>query len=300
MDKFYGQFEPQVDRYIYERYFRDCGIKGVFVECGAFDGLTENSCKFFEASLGWRGFNIEPVPWVYDKLCENRPEAVNLNFALSDKIGKGSFKAVDHPVFGVDCTNGSLAHTDKHLSMLEEGGCKFIDVPVSLLTWSEFISRNNISHVDLLVLDVEGHELSVIEGMNGSKVLPDVLCIEVGHLDFEQIRLKLSLLGYVYDVSSHVNAFFVKNDLVALFAFRASHFGRLSTPAYEGDAISQVAPSDSVLSSGDVAELNAQKQALEAELAHVRDSLNQLRDLYNSIVSSKAWRVIERIRRIVR
>ncbi|MDY7532987.1 FkbM family methyltransferase [Pseudomonas sp. Bout1] len=306
MHKFYGQFQPQVDRFIYERYFRDEGIRGIFVECGAFDGLTENSCKFFEETLGWKGFNIEPVPWVYEKLLVNRPDSTNLNFALSSKVGTATFHAVDHPDFGVDCTNGSLAHTQKHLSILEEGGCKFIDVEVNLLTWPEFISRNGIEHVDLLVLDVEGHELSVIAGMQGCAVLPGVLCIEVGHLDLYEIRSKVAELGYIYDVSSHVNAFFIRCDLVPLFAFRSAHFKEFPSPVVPLEQVAS-AVSAPVLSLPDtsaqdkaVALLTAKNEQLLSELKNVRVHLAELSSLYDSIVSSKAWKLIERVRSLRR
>ncbi|GHU15419.1 hypothetical protein FACS189441_7040 [Betaproteobacteria bacterium] len=218
--KYYGQFDLPVDRFIFERYFPDKNIKGIFVECGAFDGLTECSCKFFEESMAWDGYNIEPVPWVFEKLCENRPGSKNYNFALSDHNGTGVFKAVDHPVFGVNCTNGSLSHTERHANWLEEIECKIVELDVKLRTWSDFVSEERVPYVDLLVLDVEGHELSVIEGMQEARVLPDLICIEIGHLDFNSIRSALEKLGYVYDISSYVNAFFVKLEKLPLFALR--------------------------------------------------------------------------------
>jgi len=196
-----------------KRYFPNKDTLGVFIECGAFDGLTENSCKFFEETMNWKGYNIEPVPWIYEKLCKNRPESKNFNFALSNKNGEAIFKAVDHPTFGVDCTNGSLNHTQAHSSLLKEIGCQIVETKVQVKTWHDFIAQENITNIDLLVLDVEGHELSVIEGMRGSAVLPDIICIEVGHLCFDDIRRELHGIGYTYDVSSHVNAFFIKNDI---------------------------------------------------------------------------------------
>lgn len=327
MHKFYGQFEPQVDKFIFERYFKDEGIKGVFVECGAFDGLTENSCKFFEETMGWKGYNVEPVPWVYESLCKNRPDSTNLNFALSDKIGTATFTAVDHPDFGVDCTNGSLAHTEKHFSMLEQAGCKFVRVEVDLLTWPEFIQRNDISHVDLLVLDVEGHELSVIDGMYGCDILPDVFCIEIGHLDFGEIRHKLSHLGYVYDVSSHVNAFFIKKEVVSLFTFRASRFEDNPVQVVsEVASIPDEAQHDMEVQYSKITSLTLENHKLKEEVvaltehdmevqhlkttlalenhrlkeevAALTEHLNQVTSLYKSVVSSKGWRLVEAIRKI--
>ena len=56
--RFYGQFDPPVDRFLFERFFAGSKRPGVFIECGAFDGETESSCKFFEESLGWWGTGI--------------------------------------------------------------------------------------------------------------------------------------------------------------------------------------------------------------------------------------------------
>ncbi|MCG9098030.1 FkbM family methyltransferase [Laribacter hongkongensis] len=275
MHKFYGQFTPSVDQFIFERYFRDTNIKGVFVECGAFDGLTECSCKFFEESMSWKGYNIEPVPWVYKRLCDNRAASININCALSNRSGSATFQAVDHPTFGKECTNGSLAHTDAHKSLLQEGGCSFIPVEVSLMSWRDFVQQYKLARVDLLVLDVEGHEFSVIEGMRGCEVLPDLICIEVGHLDFEEIRNQLNMLGYVYDISSHVNAFFVKAEKIPLFALRAA------------------------ASSAPVPEFGNQSRLVEKmveENQHLTKRVEELAWLYREVTSSKLWKVVEKIR----
>jgi len=45
---FYGQHFPQLDEFIFKRYFPDINIQGVFVECGANNGIAGSNCKFFE------------------------------------------------------------------------------------------------------------------------------------------------------------------------------------------------------------------------------------------------------------
>lgn len=276
MRKYYGQFEPSVDRFIFERYFPDENIKGVFVECGAYDGLTECSCKFFEESMGWKGYNLEPVPWIFEKLNTNRPNSTNLNFALSNTMGETNFKAVEHPRFGVDCTNGSLSHTERHNQILMDDGCKFIDVPVKLRTWNDFIQQEAIKQVDLLVLDVEGHELFVLEGMKDCSVLPDIICIEVGHLDFAVIRQTLKEMGYVYDISSHVNAFFVKRELLSLFALRRANLQESQEFIIE--------------------ELRQQISEMQQASEQTKQHTALLENLLMEIQHSRAWKWIERVR----
>jgi hypothetical protein len=67
---------------------------------------------------------------------------------------------------------------------------------------------NDIKHVDLFVLDVEGHEEQVIEGMKGCNILPDVFCIEDGLR--ENIVKNLTELCFVFDVQFNCNAIYRK------------------------------------------------------------------------------------------
>jgi hypothetical protein len=46
--KFYRQFDPSVDQFIYERYFKDKNSPGFFIECGAFDGETAIGLNVFK------------------------------------------------------------------------------------------------------------------------------------------------------------------------------------------------------------------------------------------------------------
>ncbi len=226
--QFYGQFNPPVDRFIFERYFPDTNIKGVFVECGGFDGITDSSCKFFEETMGWTGFNLEPVPNLSDLLAENRPLARNLQMALSDKTGTATFTHAIHPTLGEVFGNGSLGHADAHRDELEVADCTFETFPVSTITWCDFIKQEAIATVDLLVLDVEGHELSVLEGMRGADVMPAVMCVEFGHLGLATVRERMRELNYEYDIQSHGNAYFVRRDLLGLFALRRAAAGQQS------------------------------------------------------------------------
>lgn len=212
--QYYGQFTVPVDEFIYERYFKSERFKnnGFFIECGAFDGLTECSCKFFEETLGWKGINVEASPAIFPKLVENRPKTINCNMALSDENAVGTFYHAIHPILGEQFGNGSLHHTDKHRKELEDKNCRFQEYQVNIIRYSDLLEQYHVNHVDLFVLDVEGNELKVIDSMRGGHVLPDVFCVEHGNLDKKEVIATVESLGYKYDTSSYVNSFFVKND----------------------------------------------------------------------------------------
>ena len=90
------------------------------IECGAFDGLTENCTKFFEENFNWNTINIEPLPHIFKKLKLNRPSSININIALSNYKGKQDIRVYDIPTHGINNTNASLCHLPKHQLWLEK------------------------------------------------------------------------------------------------------------------------------------------------------------------------------------
>ena len=210
--KFYGQFNPSVDKVIYERYFSN-KLNGISIECGAFDGLTENCTKFFEDTLKWKTINIEPLNNVYEKLISNRPKSVNMNIALSNINSIQNIRNYSHPHFKYNWGNASIKHSIEHLKYLENiSNNTYKDQPIQTITYSKLIEQLNITNLDLFILDVEGHELEVLEGMIDCDVLPDVFVIEHGHKSVGFCDEALSKLNskYKLDYVSFVNSFYIK------------------------------------------------------------------------------------------
>lgn len=208
--RYYGQFDPPLDAVLHGQYFADDRRDGVFVECGAFDGQTESTCKFFEETLGWRGVNLEPSPPIFRRLLRNRPRSLNVQAALSDRDGEATFTGIVHPDFGEFCTNGSLRHGEDHMGQMRKAGWQTREYAVRTTTWRRLVVDAGLTHVDLLVLDVEGAELQVLAGMAGCPVLPCVICVEHGHLGVPRMREAVEPLGYRYDGSRDVNSFFIR------------------------------------------------------------------------------------------
>lgn len=206
--RFYGQWDPPVDKFLYDNYFTN-KKNGTCIECGALDGLLESSCKFFEETMEWQVVNVEPSPPLFEMLCKNRPESININVALSNKSGTAKFTHAIHPGLGKRFGNGSLSHTPKHKQALINEGCKFEEFNVKLITYNDLIKESNIKSLDLFVLDVEGHELEVLKGITKTSMLPTVFCIEHGHLG-DKIDHHLDRLGYRLDKKSHNNSFYLK------------------------------------------------------------------------------------------
>ena len=60
---------------VYNTFFRNRSRKGVYLETGAFDGVTESNTRFFDECLGWDGLVIETNPLLSKTVIKNRPNA---------------------------------------------------------------------------------------------------------------------------------------------------------------------------------------------------------------------------------
>lgn len=209
---FYGQ--NLQDKFLFEKYFTQ-KREGLVIEAGAFDGVSESSSKFFEDTMGWSCINVEAYPWAYNRLCVNRPNCENLGVGLSNTRKEFEFMQYNHPSRGPNFGNGSFSHVSWHEEELKQSGCnleKFLvkceryDSLIDKVVEEKYFSRE----VDLFVLDVEGYEIQVIEGMSNSKFLPKVMCVEFPMVGLSALDNALSNLGFRFDTIYANNAMYVR------------------------------------------------------------------------------------------
>jgi FkbM family methyltransferase len=177
--KFYGQFNPPLDKYLYENFFKDkkCGLS---IEAGASNGILENTTKFFEEYLNWKTINVEPLPQWYNELIINRPKSININKALhpfTDELDICfNIPILDH--YGDKNHLGSINKNN-----LIKYNKKIKTINVKTITYNKIIEDNKITDIDLFVLDIEGYEEEFLKSFNEWKIYPKVFVIEIGHID---------------------------------------------------------------------------------------------------------------------
>jgi len=128
------------------------------------DGIIQSNTKFFEDTLDWTGILIEPNLEMYEKLKLNRPNNFLFNNLISNKKEELDFLSMESitPVAGIIETLPKEHYTkfyenDKYTKLKKQ------IVKIKPTTLIDIINKTNFTHIDLLSLDVEGHELEVLK-----------------------------------------------------------------------------------------------------------------------------------------
>lgn len=135
----------------------------IIVEAGAFDG---NDTK--KMALQWpKGIihAFEPVPEIYERLLKNTNMFANIvhyPVALSDHTATAQFYISERPSRpGVASQAGSLYKPKERLTRSPLIFPRIITVPT--ITLDQWAHENNVSKIDLLWLDTQGHELAILQ-----------------------------------------------------------------------------------------------------------------------------------------
>lgn len=169
-------------------YFRG-KMCGTFVELGMMSGLAASNTLRFEQLRAWRGLCLEPNPRLFKALARNRRLCTNLNVVVASERGSQSFTITSES--GFDSLTRFLDH-DK-LRRAHVRVRKTVDVEAVPLR--ELLAQRGSAHVDLLSLDVEGAELSVLQSIDFGATSFGLLLVEGGHTRAAVVSL-LERAGY--------------------------------------------------------------------------------------------------------
>lgn len=160
-------------------FISDKNKKPLVFDVGANIGsYTKNILsKFPESKI----YLFEPHPKTFISLIENLSQFNNLtmiNTALGDQCS--ILKLYDYK--GKASTHASLYR--QVIEDVHHGESESYEVNV--ITLDDFVNNNNIQHIDLLKIDVEGHELGVLHGANNT-ILDNK--ISIIHFEFNEMNV---------------------------------------------------------------------------------------------------------------
>lgn len=248
---------------------------GYYVDIGANHPNNATVTKYFY-DRGWRGMNIEPIAFLFDKLKQYRPNDINLNIGIANKNGSLSFREYE----GLGLSTFSNI-TKKELENARHPLAKqHIDYEVIVRKLSDVLESYNVKNIDFMNIDVEGYEYEVIASNNWRKFRPKVICIEVDHMHKDWHPL-LESNNYSLIFNDGLNDYMVDN-----YQFNSNDF----------DYIESVIGRKII--SNDFAEdynsLQREKRKLELKFLDLKDEISELKlknnELSKVIANSKRLR----------
>jgi len=156
--------------------------KGFYVDVGAFSPKRfSNTYAFYR--LGWRGITVEPTPGSLRGFKLSRPRDVSLEVAISNQPGMITFFCWDAP-----CVVNTVSEREAE-RIAWETGVEPRRITVPAVTLADLLTTHVPAgtSIDLLSIDVEGHELEVLMSNDWSRFRPDVVVVEQHADSLEQM-----------------------------------------------------------------------------------------------------------------
>lgn len=244
--------------------------EGYYVDVGSQDPVADSvTCLFY--GRGWRGINIEPVEHWYRRLCEDRPEDVNLNVAVGRDPG---------PVKLFEVLGSGLSTVDESLARRHElAGYALAERMVTCRRLDSILDEYCLGTIHFLKIDCEGAERSVLESIDLKRWRPWVILLEATepnnqlptHDKWEDLLLAG---GYQFAYADGLNRFYAareKHELLNAFRFPPNVFDRFVTRR-ESDAVDRVEHLGAEL-----AQAAQRERSLEARASVLLEHLNAAR-----------------------
>jgi FkbM family methyltransferase len=193
------------------REFFENRKNGYFVDVGAADPEVNSQSWQFEAA-GWSGIVVEPRPDMAEKLRRHRRAPV-FEVACSSPANAGRAMRLR--------LAGGFSSLNESLVIAGLRAESTIDVQIRTLD-DILVEAKAPTPVDFVSIDVEGHEIDVLEGFDLGRWKPRLLLIEDHVLDL-RLHHRLLASGYKWVRRTDLNGWYVPADM----AMKVSRLGRL-------------------------------------------------------------------------
>jgi FkbM family methyltransferase len=182
---------------------------GYFVEAGANDGFRQSNTYWLERFRGWSGLLVEPMPELAREATKSRPSSTVVQFALVPFGGPSSLRLRFADLMSAPEGTYETKWT-RGLGWIDSYVCDVAARPLSSI-----LDELDPPEIDLLSLDVEGHEPAVLQGIDFDRHAPRYILIEMNDRVASQ-PLVAGILGERYVEHSWLSpndALYVRTDV---------------------------------------------------------------------------------------
>ena len=149
---------------------------GVFLDIGAYDGVTGSNTVLFERSRGWTGLLVEPSPVPAAQAATARAADI-VEAAAGREDGMARFRDI---VEGYRQMSGLERHhsAEVHRMLRSHPSHREETIDVAVMSPRRLVDRLDVDTIDLVCIDIEGAEVEVLEAFPFDEVRVGAWCIE--------------------------------------------------------------------------------------------------------------------------
>jgi FkbM family methyltransferase len=204
---------------------------GYYVEVGSYNGESYSNTYYFEKSLDWTGVLIEADPELVKKCVAVRPKSTTVNCAA---VSPGSPNEITFEVVEGCQWVSSIHVTEAMRKRIEDIQTTIRKVTVPAKTLDVILEECDAPHeIDFITIDVEGHELGVLQGFTPSKWNPRTIILERNHhLPDPQIMRYMHANGFRWQRTTGCNDWFQAAAAGSSLTYRFRIFSLYYLPKY--------------------------------------------------------------------
>jgi FkbM family methyltransferase len=172
-ERLYSTFDEEL---IIRHYFQD-RRGGFYLDVGCAWPRRQSNTYYLEEHLGWTGIGVDALPEYAPAWKRDRPDSRFFSYLVTDHSG------VEATFFRSPATG--LSSTDREMASGRFFGAEMdpAEIRVEAITLNDLLDREGVTQIDLVSIDIEGHELTALAGFDIERFRPQLVVIEISVLD---------------------------------------------------------------------------------------------------------------------
>ena len=153
----------------------DNNFKGKFVDLGCFHPTRHNN-TFELYKKGWRGINVDLNPFTIELFNFFRPKDININTAISNKNEEVELYYINEFNTQNTLDKNHLEFLKSHHNVSQK---QIIKKKIYTEKLENILKKYNFKQIDFLNIDIEGHELKILENFDFEITYVKTICVEM-------------------------------------------------------------------------------------------------------------------------
>jgi FkbM family methyltransferase len=175
------------DQWLWEKHFKFINRTVTYIDIGSNDPVFTSNTFFLDRCLNARGICVEANPRFKDRYSFRNCAYYQTCLSDSPTTVEFAFQSKDFS------TRSGILKSNKSYKRKKGSDHVFSTATMNCTTGAALFKQERISHADWLDLDAEGHELSILQGIDWSTIEIDIITVEENGM---RLKAYLQSLGY--------------------------------------------------------------------------------------------------------